>query len=492
MPLTLSTVSITDCVACYGMILRCHLRIGKLLPGAARSGVPVAELRSARDGRSLSHWSQRKAKDELHDVIIVGGGIIGLTTAREVISRHPQLTVAVVEKEREVGAHQTGHNSGVIHAGLYYEPGSDMAKTCVRGAKLMYDYCEENSLPYERCGKLIVACDEDEHASVTSLHQRGTSNGVKGLEVWSSSDVRRAEPAVERAFSALWSPETGIADFGEVAKCVQSEVERSGQVDVHLACEVGSFKAIKGAADKAEGHYIEVTGREPGQPGPAKVLRGRAVITCAGLHADRISQLAGGAALPKISSFRGSYYQMKPQYDRIVRANIYPVPPRAAGIPVGIHFTPTVNVRRGRSVIIGPGACPTFAREGYRFGDVGGRDLLDMACNRGLRRFVMKHPGQCVEEMAKDLSRRRFMQAARRLLPAVTEEMVQESFAGVMCQVFDDSTGVAAGDYVFERGCMGGRVLNVRNAPSPACTAAFAIAERIVDIAQEEFTWWRR
>lgn len=297
------------------------------------------------------------------DVIIVGGGIIGLATAREVMARYPKMRIAVIEKEREVAAHQTGHNSGVIHAGMYYAPGTAMAKTCVRGSDLMYKYCAAKKLPHDRVGKLIVASNEKEHAQVTLLYERGTANGVKGLQVLTGKEVAAMEPAVSAAYSALWSPNTGIVDYSLVSKSLASELLESGKADIKLSFQVEKFEL-----NKATGRVV-IHGVEPGQKGPIKTLTAKHVITCAGFYSDKIAMMAGGKPDPKIVTFRGTYYQMKPAFKDILKTNVYPVP-SGGGIPVGVHFTPTVNERRGHQMIVGPGACISFSREGYKMSDV--------------------------------------------------------------------------------------------------------------------------
>ena len=286
-------------------------------------------------------------------LVQIGGGIIGLTTAREILRRYPKLTVAIVEKEREVAAHQTGHNSGVIHAGMYYVPGSVMAKTCVRGAQLMYDYAAAHNIPVSRCGKLIVASNEAENAQVVKLYNQGTANGVQGLRVLNSAEVRAMEPNVS-AYSALWSPNTGIIDYSTVSRHLAEEILESGRADIKLSFQADDFRVTSDPRTGAK--LVQVTGVEPGQPGPTKTVKAKNVITCAGFYADRVAAKAGGEKDPKVVTFRGTYYQMKPGLKDIVRCNVYPVP-SGGGIPVGVHFTPTVNERRGHQMIIGPGEC---------------------------------------------------------------------------------------------------------------------------------------
>ncbi|KAI9323179.1 FAD dependent oxidoreductase-domain-containing protein [Dichotomocladium elegans] len=439
-----------------------------------------AKLRGmAAEERFRTALSQNNGKTDF-DVVIVGGGIIGLATARELLKRFPNMTVAVLEKEREVAAHQTGHNSGVIHAGIYYKPGSRMAYTCVRGQELMYEYCKQNQLPVERCGKLIVAVNEKEHKEVERLYEIATLNGVKDLQVLNSEEIRRLEPNVV-AYSALYSPNTGITDYGLVAQCIANEIVQSGRAEIKLAFEVSKFE------NRPDGR-IEVWGVEPNQKGPTLKVTAKNVITCAGFYSDRVAGLAGGnPAKAKVVTFRGTYYQLKPEYRGICRMNVYPVP-SGGGIPVGVHFTPTVNTRRGIQMIVGPGACLTFTREGYRFFDFKLKDLWDSLTNVNLMLFALKNPALSIGELYKDMNKRAFLRAAQAYVPGLTEDMVEESFAGVMSQVFEEG-GIAANDYILERKVMDGKILCVRNAPTPACTASLAIAEMLIDTATEDFNW---
>jgi L-2-hydroxyglutarate oxidase LhgO len=367
------------------------------------------------------------AMEKEFDVVVVGGGIVGMATAREILKRYPKLRVAVLEKEREVAPHQSSHNSGVIHAGMYYVPGSVMARTCVRGAKLMYEYCEAKKLPHDRVGKLIVASNEKEHEQVTLLFDRGTKNGVQGLRVLNAEEVKKMEPNVA-AFSALWSPNTGIVDYGVVTRSLANDILDTGRADIKLQFQVEDFKV-----NPEDGRVI-IRGVEPGQPGPAKYVVAKNVITCAGFYADRVAQLAGGQPDPKIVTFRGTYYQMKAPFKDIVKTNVYPVP-SGGGIPVGVHFTPTVNERRGHQMIIGPGACISFSREGYKITDFRLRDLWDFATNGGLWKFAVGNPRLSLGELYRDLNKAAFLKEAQKLVPTVTEDMVEESFTGVMAQV---------------------------------------------------------
>ena len=416
------------------------------------------------------------------DIGIIGGGILGLSTALEIRKQFPKFSIAILEKESNISRHQTGHNSGVIHAGMYYTPGSNMAKACVSGSALMFDYCDKNKLPCNRVGKLIVAVNEKEHLMVKKLFNRGCENKVEGLHVLTASEVKNQEPALESAYSALWSPNTGIVDYQAVAKCIENELNSSGKVQVKCNFEVQRLHQT------VNGNEILIKGCEPGQYGPLKEICVKYIIICAGLYTDHISTLANGSNYPRISAFRGSYYQMKSKYKDIVKTNVYPVPIEGAGIPVGIHFTPTVNQDRGSQMIIGPSSCPTFSREGYRVTDVNVSDAWHFITNIGFLSFILKHPLECINEIKKDINKQQFIQAAKNLVPSLNESMIEPSFTGVMSQVFDKN-GNICNDYIFERNLMNNKVLAIRNAPSPAATSSFAIAQYIVSLAKSDFGW---
>ncbi|CAO3638040.1 unnamed protein product [Cunninghamella echinulata] len=417
-------------------------------------------------------------KREQFDVRIVGGGIIGLATARELLKRYRGLTVCVLEKEPEVAHHQTGHNSGVIHAGIYYAPGTLMAETCVHGAKLMYQYAEEHQLPVERCGKFIVAADKSEHHEVEKLYKQGVANGVKDLEIIYSDKIKEMEPNI-KAYSALSSPNTGIINYWAVSQNILSEIKKSGYADVKCSFEARHF-------EKTSDNLVKITGGETFMKGPMLEVYAKNVITCGGFYSDRLAGLTGGNdRIHRVVTFRGQYYQLKDKYKRVVSRNIYPVP-SGGGIPVGVHLTPTVDVRRGHQVIIGPGACFTFSREGYQFFDFKARDLLDNFVNKNFWAFAFNNFSLSLGELYRDLNSRAFIKSAHKFFPDLTLDMIEPSFAGVMSQVFE-SGGVAAQDFIIERKVMGGSVLNVRNAPTPAATASLAIGERIVDAAAEDF-----
>jgi len=419
-------------------------------------------------------------------VAIVGGGIIGLATANEIRRRFPGKTIMVLEREGEVAAHQTGHNSGVIHAGMYYKPGTVMAKACVEGADMMYAYAAQKGIPHERVGKLICAPTEKDHAQVELLYKQGTENGVKDLRILTGEQVRELEPNVE-VYSALESPNTGIIDYGDVARSLAKDLTADGAKGrILLRYQVKDFNVVD---DPSGGKAVEIGGIEPGQCGPTKVVRAKHVLTCAGVHMDQVAWLGGGQTFPKVMTFRGRYYQMKPEFRNVVKRNVYPTP-SGGGIPVGVHFTPTVGGYRQRQMIIGPGACMTFDKDGYFFFKVNLAYCWQCLTNQGFWMFGIKNLKLSLGELWKDANKAAFLAEARLLVPSLTADMVEDSFTGVMAQVFLPD-GSAAKDYVFERRRLDGTTLHLRNAPTPAATSSMAIAKQMVNLAEEDFAWKR-
>jgi len=418
-----------------------------------------------------------------YDVAVVGGGIIGLATANEILRRFPDKTVAILEKESDVAAHQSGHNSGVIHAGMYYEPGTVMAKCCVDGAKMMYEYAEKKGIPHERVGKLICAPTVQDHAQVEELYRRGTANGVEGLRILTGEEVKEMEPNVD-VYSALDSPNTGIIDYGDVTRSLAEDAKASGRSSVHLCYQVQSINVIE---NEGMSKIVEVSGVEPGQSGPEKVIHAKHVVTCAGLHMDHVGKLSGGDEFPPVTSFRGRYYQMKPEFRNIVKRNIYPVP-SSSGLPVGIHFTPTIGGYRQQQMIIGPAPCLAFAKEGYSFWQMSPRYCWEAFTNPGFWNFAKANLSLSIGEIWKEANSDAFLADGKKLVPGLTRDMVENSFVGVMAQVFEEK-GTPAQDYIFERKVRSGTTLNLRNAPSPGATSSMALARELVNMAEVDFGW---
>lgn len=386
---------------------------------------------------------------------VIGGGIVGLAVARELTRRRPGIRVVVYEKEDHLAAHQTGHNSGVVHAGIYYAPGSAKARLCTRGRVLLEDYLAEHDLPYRRCGKLVVALDNEELGRFEELARRAGANGVPGLRRIDAAEIREIEPyAVGRA--ALHSPRTGITDYVAVAEALAAEVRAAGGA-VHLATPV---RAIRSRA----------SGVEVAVPGARHRLNG--LIVCAGLQSDRVARLAGGAPDPHIVPFRGEYLTVATEKQEHVRGMIYPVPdPRYPFL--GVHFTRRVS----GELDVGPNAVLALAREGYGWTTASLRDLGELAAYRGMWGLAKAHWRTGLEEMRGSLSLAAYMRAASRYVPTITRADVCRGGAGVRAQAVD-ADGTLVDDFVIEQK---DAITLVRNAPSPAATSSLAIAEHVVD-----------
>jgi L-2-hydroxyglutarate oxidase LhgO len=398
-----------------------------------------------------------------YDVVVVGAGIVGLASARELLRRQPGLRLALVDKEPRVGVHQTGHNSGVIHSGIYYAPGSLKARLCVAGARELYAYCEANGIPTERCGKVIVATDESELGRLQSLHERGLANGVDGLEMIGPERLRELEPHCA-GIRALWSPCTGIVDFSQVAASYARDVRDAGG-EVHTGREV---LGLRGLADRV---VLETTAGE---------LETRRVLTCAGLYADRVAALSEGAREPRVVPFRGDYWQLRPEARHLSRNLIYPVPDPAFPF-LGVHATRRIGTGE---VWLGPNAVLAFSREGYRRLDLRPRDLAEALANRGFRRLARRHWRMGAVEMWRDWSKRAFWRSVRRYLPDVEPADMVPGPSGVRAQALDAS-GALVDDFVVD--VQGDRILHVRNAPSPAATSSLTIGRLVADAAERAF-----
>ncbi len=384
----------------------------------------------------------------------MGAGILGLAVARELTRRRPGTAVVVLEKEDRVAAHQTGHNSGVVHAGIYYRPGSLKARLCRRGAAMLRQYCAERGLPFRECGKLVVAVDEDDEARLDALAARAGDNHVPGLRRVGPREIREIEPyATGRA--ALWSPRTAITDYVRISEALAADVRAAGG-EVRLGFPVTGI---------AVGSRIEVASG-------ARRLTVDELIVCAGLHGDQVAGLAGDTAAPRIVPFRGEYLRVRPAKAHLVRGLIYPVPdPRYPFL--GVHFTRRVS----GDVEVGPNAVLATAREGYRRRDVSLPDLAAIAGWPGTWRMAARHWRTGLREVHGSLSRRAYLRAARRYVAAIGPADVEPGGAGVRAQALDRD-GALVDDFRILRL---GPVTAVRNAPSPAATSCLAIAEHVAD-----------
>jgi L-2-hydroxyglutarate oxidase LhgO len=385
---------------------------------------------------------------------VVGGGIVGLAVARRLLEQLPGSTVTVLEKEDVVGSHQTGHNSGVVHAGVYYPPGSLKARLCTAGRAQMQAYCLDRGLTYDECGKLVVALMDSERDRLTEISRRAAANGVPGVRTVDGAEISELEPHAV-GVAALHSPHTAIVDFSAVARSFAADVMAAGG-------KVRTGVEVVGAAERPDGVTVATTAGE---------IAVDQLVVCAGLYADRVAELFGDDPDPRIVPFRGEYHRLRPEARHLVRGLIYPVPdPRYPFL--GIHLTR----RYDGEVLVGPNAVLALAREGYRRRDIRLRDVRDAVAWPGFRRMARQHWRTGLVEYGHSLSKRAFVRQAQRYVPALRPADVVPAAAGVRAQAVSRA-GELADDFVLNHR---GRVLHVRNAPSPAATSSLAIAEYVV------------
>ncbi len=396
-----------------------------------------------------------------YDSAVVGAGILGLAVAREMLARTPDARVVVVEQAERVAAHQTSHNSGVIHAGVYYAPGSLKAGLCVDGAARMYDYCERRAVEVRRIGKLIVATDPRELGPLDELERRARANGVPGIRRLTAAELRDAEPNAT-GIAALHSPHTGIVDFGVVCERLAEDVREAG-AEVRLGWKVDHVRTA--------GRAIRLIG-----PGGDALEADRAVF-CAGLWADRLAIRAGAPSEPRIVPFRGGYLRLRPERRALVRGLIYPVPDPALPF-LGVHLTPRVD----GEVLVGPSALLVGARDAYRASTVRLEDVRDTLTWPGSWRMGARWWRTGLQEMHLAASRRAFATQAARYVPQLRAHDMTHAFGGVRAQAVSRD-GRLVDDFVLS--CTP-RAVHVRNAPSPAATSSLALAARIVDTADRE------
>ena len=375
-----------------------------------------------------------------------------MATARALL-RMDAGSVCLVEKEAAVAQHQSTHNSGVLHAGLQYRPGSEKARLSRAGIRRMVEFCREHAVAHEICGKLVVATDSSELSRLESIFERGRRNGLEGLRRITPPEAREIEPHL-RCVGAIHVPEEGIVDFAGVCRALESELRSRG-------CEIRTGAEVRRLRREGRTWRVVTSSGE---------LTTRVLVACAGLHADRIAVMAGSRPPCRIVPFRGEYHRLHPEREHLVRHLIYPLP--EPGFPfLGVHFTRRV----GGGVDAGPNAVLAFAREGYDLGTVNLRDLADAFSFRGLWRFAFRHPRMVAQELGRSVDRRRFLRALRRLVPDVREEDLWPGGSGVRAQAV-----LPNGDFVHDFLWMDGPgAVHVINAPSPAATASLAIGEEI-------------
>lgn len=400
---------------------------------------------------------------EAYDIIVIGGGIVGLSVAREVTRQFPRLRLALVEKEARVGTHQTGHNSGVIHSGVYYKPGSMKARMCVEGAAAMVEFCREHGVPFKICGKVIVATSEEERPRLQDLLARGQANGVAGLRMLGPEELREIEPHAT-GVAALHVPGTGVTDFAKVCEKYAELVAAQGGT-------VRTSAEVIGIGQNGQETVVETSGGD---------FSVRWVINCAGLFSDRISRMAGETPDVRIVPFRGEYYDLVPARASLVRALIYPVPdPRFPFL--GVHFTRRVH----GNVDAGPNAIFAFKREGYRSGDFSLRDTMESLVFPGFWRVAAKHWRMGKDEARRSVSKGSFVAGLQRLVPEVQGEDLVPGGSGVRAQAIHRS-GALVDDFQFSQS---DRMLHLYNVPSPAATASIAVGRAVVEMAAKAWGW---
>ncbi len=397
------------------------------------------------------------------DVAVIGGGIVGLATARELLQRRPDLKVTILEKEAEVASHQTGHNSGVLHAGLYYTPGSLKARLTREGKAAMEQFATEHGIEFETCGKVVVALDESELDRFEALRERAEANGIPGLEVLGPDGLRAIEPHA-LGIRALWSPGTGVIDYRRVALAMAGDVRAAGG-------DLQSGRPVTAMERRADEVVLST---------PTGEVVARRVIACAGLHADRVARMGGEEPTEHIIPFRGDYYTLTPDARHLVKSLLYPVPdPRFPFL--GVHLSRTV---RGE-VIAGPNAVLAFAREGYGRWQINPKDLAEVLRDRRFHKLARKFWRTGAAEMWRDWSKRAYLKELQRYVPELRAEHLVFGPSGVRAQAVDPD-GSMVDDFR-----LGGddRILHVRNAPSPAATASLAIGRMLADTAEERFAF---
>jgi (S)-2-hydroxyglutarate dehydrogenase len=391
-------------------------------------------------------------------IAIVGGGIVGLATAYQLSARFPDARITLLEKESAVGRHQTGHNSGVLHCGLYYKPGSVKARLAVSGIRRMVAFCRENGIPHDVCGKLVVAADESELPRLRDLEERGRANGLEGLEMLGREQMREIEPHAG-GVAALRVPQEGIVDYARVCAALVAKIEARGS-RVVTGARVTTLRQAGG------GWVAETT---------AGAFEARYLVNCAGLHCDRVAELAGERRDMRILPFRGEYYKIRPERQSLVRSLIYPVPDPQFPF-LGVHFTRLIH----GGIEAGPNAVLAFAREGYRKTDINLRDLVDALAYRGFWRFLRRYPSMAWYELRRSFSRELFCRSLQRLVPEIQPDDLATGGSGVRAQLMPPE-GELVQDFRFIQRV---NALHVLNAPSPAATASLAIGEEIAGMVE--------
>lgn len=395
------------------------------------------------------------------DIVVVGGGIVGLSTALKIKEKQPGLNVLLLEKETDISAHQTGNNSGVIHSGIYYKPGSLKAENCIRGYSMLLDFCKENQIPVDLCGKVIVATKEEELGQLEKLYQRGVDNGLAGLKYLSKAEIQEREPHCS-GIKGIFVPQTGIVNYRLVSKKIAEKfIQLGGQV-------LTSHKVI--GVEAQPGRVEVIT--------PQKTIVCKLMVNCAGLYCDKIAEMAGQNLDVRIIPFRGEYYSIKPDKAHLVKNLIYPVPD--PNFPfLGVHFTRRIS----GEIEAGPNAVFAFRREGYKRTSFNWSEFWQSMLWRGFRKVAVKYWKTGLGEYYRSFSKAAFTKALQELVPDIREEDLLPAGAGVRAQACDKDGGLIDDFYIREApGC-----IHVLNAPSPAATSSLSIGDTISELALKNF-----
>ena len=399
--------------------------------------------------------------DTTTQIAIIGGGIVGLATAYNLIKRDPSLHITILEKEQDIALHQTGRNSGVLHSGIYYKPGSLKAKTCREGKSAMEALCKNEGISYDLCGKVIVAVAEKEIPILENIFQRGQKNGVQ-CRMIDASELREIEPHTA-GIKAIHVPEAGIVDYSEVCHTFRDRIVEAGSM-------VKTNFFVERIEARDDGYYIASS---------SDAITASYIINCSGLYADRTARLSGAEPGIKIVPFRGEYFTLTPEAEHLCNGLIYPVPDPDFPF-LGVHFTRMIQ----GGVECGPNAVLAFAREGYTRNTLNGKDLLETLSYQGFQRLAMKHWKQGFGELWRSYSKKAFVHALQYLVPAIRSEHLNEAPAGVRAQALNKDGSLVDDFMIVESE----RVINVCNAPSPAATASLQIGHTIADKLMQRFS----
>ncbi len=397
-----------------------------------------------------------------YDIAIIGGGIVGLATAYKLLKLKPELQIVVLEKENHVAAHQTGHNSGVIHSGLYYKPGSLKAVNCIKGYKMLLEFCDENNIPYDLCGKIVVATSEKELSQLDMLYERGIENGLTGILKLTESEIKQREPNCN-GIKGLYVPQTGIINYSKVCEALVEKIKNAGG-EILLNYKVSGIEL-----KKYEGSVISQN----------QNVTAKLVINCAGLYSDKVAEINEPNLDTRIIPFRGEYYMLKPEKQHLVKNLIYPVPD--PNFPfLGVHFTRMIE----GGVEAGPNAVFAFKREGYKKTDFDFGDLWNSFSWPGFRKVALKYWKTGIGEYYRSYSKSAFTKALQKLVPSIQKDDLIPAGSGVRAQACDRTGGLLDDFKIVEKP----GIINILNAPSPAATSSLSIGLTVAELAVVRLT----